>query len=176
MVFPIAVAEGPIISVLSGFLVWGGVFNLYIVFFVLLFGDLVGDSIYYLIGRYGGRRLIHKVMGSNENRLENLEKRFHRQDWKILLLGKTQAIGSVILIASGIVNMSYSRFIIYNIMGSVPKIIIFMLIGYYFGKAYLTINTYMGYFALVWLILALGILAMFLYIRKYIKEKNFNNI
>ena len=179
MVFPIAIAEGPIISVLSGFLVGGGVFNAYIAFIVLLVGDIVGDSIYYAIGYYGGKKVIPKFghrVKITEEKIALLENRFNKNDWKLLLFAKTQAIGSIILMTSGLVKMSFSRFVFFNTIGSIPKIILFMIIGFYFGRAYLIINTYLGYFALVWLLLAFIILGLYFYIVKYIKEKSFKNI
>jgi len=181
MVFPIAVVEGPIISVLSGFLVGNGVFNMYIAFLVLLAGDVVGDSIYYAIGRYGGLSLIKKIgpyIGVTEERMEKLRDRFHRHDWKLLLFAKTQAIGSIVLVTSGIVKMPFWRFIFYNTIGSIPKIMLFMVIGFYFGRAYLLINTYMGYFAIAWLVLAILMIILYFYLRKYIQDKNktFRNI
>ncbi len=179
MVFPIAVVEGPIISVLSGFLVSTGVFNLYIVFLVLVFGDLVGDSIYYFIGRYGGRKAIKHVgryIGVTEKRVSALEKHFNKHDWKILLFGKTQAMGSVILFTAGLSLVSFSRFVFYNIVGTVPKVILLMIVGFYFGRAYLLINTYLGYFAIVWLLVSFGLLALYFYFKKYITKKNFSDI
>lgn len=179
MVFPIAIAEGPIISVLSGFLVGGGVFNAYIAFVVLLVGDIVGDSIYYAIGYYGGRKVIPKFghrVRITEEKIALLENRFNKNDWKLLLFAKTQAIGSIILMTSGLVKTPFPRFVFFNTIGSIPKIILFMIIGFYFGRAYLIINTYLGYFALIWLLLAFIILGLYFYIVKYIKEKSFKNI
>jgi len=175
VVFPIAVAEGPIISVLSGFLVGSGVFNPYIAFTVLLMGDVLGDSIYYAIGRYGGRKVIPKVsayFGTTPEKMTVFEEKFHKNDWKILLFAKTQAVGSIVLMTAGFVKMSFTRFVFVNALGSAPKIILFMVIGYYFGRAYLLINTYMGYFAAIWLFLAVLIILLYIYFKKHKSKKN----
>jgi membrane protein DedA with SNARE-associated domain len=54
LIFPIVIIEGPIIVVISGFLVYLGFLNAYITYIILVIGDSIGDSMYYAIGRYGG--------------------------------------------------------------------------------------------------------------------------
>src|SRR6185295_20205952 len=55
VIFPIAVIEGPIIIVISGFLVYMGFLNVYVAYVVLVVADTIGDSLYYLVGKYWGR-------------------------------------------------------------------------------------------------------------------------
>ena len=47
LLFPIAVLEGPIISVIAGFLVLQGYFNILLVYAVMVVADLTGDFLYY---------------------------------------------------------------------------------------------------------------------------------
>ena len=52
------------------------------------------------------------------------------------MVGKTQALGSPILVAAGIAKAPFGKYILYNTLGSLPKVILFQVIGYYFGKSY----------------------------------------
>ncbi len=177
IVFPIAVIEGPTISIISGFFISLKIFNPYIVFLVLAVGDLVGDTLYYILGRYAGQWFIlhiGKYVGITKERITLTEKYFHKNDWKILLFGKTQAIGSVLLFVAGVVRVKYSRFISYNILGTIPKTILFLIIGFYFGKTYVTSSKYLDYFSLVWLLLSVVLIAVYIYVKKYIKKHAFN--
>ncbi len=113
-------------------------------FFVLLAGDLIGDSICYFIGRKGGRHLTDrfgKHIGLTPEKIELLGQRFKAHDSKILLFGKTQVTGLptglAILFAAGIFKMPYKDFIWFNALGSVVKIVLLGAIGFYFGQGFL---------------------------------------
>lgn len=152
IIFPIAVVEGPIIAILSGFLVSRGALNMYVVYVLLVLGDLVGDTIYYLIGRWGGNAFVRRhghFFGLREEHLIAFEEGFRRHSTKLLLFGKTQAIGSVTLAAAGITKMPYLRFLFISAIGTTIKIFLLLLIGFYFGQAYGTINTYLSRIAII---------------------------
>src|SRR5476651_593996 len=51
--FVIAVAEGPIITIIGAFLASEGYFNVFAVFGLVVAGDLTGDLLYYGVGRFG---------------------------------------------------------------------------------------------------------------------------
>ena len=111
LVFPIAVFEGPIISIISGFLVYSTKFSLFIIYPLLVFADLVGDTLYYLIGRYGGRSEAFKKFGSylgyNEENEKYLEEHFMNHSGKTLLLAKfSHGIGGTVQITAGIAKMN----------------------------------------------------------------------
>lgn len=151
VVLILSVPEGPIVGVLAGFFVSLGYLNAVISFFVLLAGDLIGDALYYALGRFGGHHFIRrwgKYFAITEERVARFQKQFLKHDWKIVLFSKTQALGSAILFSAGFVRMPFSRYIAYNTLGTVPKVILFEVVGIYFGQGYRTINTYIGYVAI----------------------------
>lgn len=175
IIFPIAVLEGPLIAIAAGFLIYAGYLNLFAVFMLLLFADLVGDSIYYSIGRFGRARFIHKYgryIGINEARVESLEKQFAQHHWKIIAIGKTQAIGSLILVAAGIANAPFRKFLWYNLLATVPKIILFLAIGFFFSHGLQAITIFSNSIGLASIVLSLALVVFYLIFRLYLKRKN----
>lgn len=174
LLFPISVLEGPIVSAIAGILVATGQLNWFIVFWVLLAGDLVGDIAYYSLGRYGHGPLMRgivKWLGFNEARVRPLQEGFAHHDWKIILIGKTQAFGSVILYFAGAFRMPVGRFLMWNLIGSVPKVILFEAIGYFFGTSLTQTSKYIDYIGITAFILAIVLLGSYWYFAKYLTKR-----
>lgn len=172
IIFPISILEGPMVATLAGFLVSIGSLNAIIVFLLLLLGDMLGDTLYYALGRFTRRGKVPRwlgFLGIADHNVHIFEHYFQKHDWKIILLGKTQAVGSVILFSAGFAKMPYKKFMGYNIVGSIPKIILFEGIGFYFGEAYNRLSTYFDYAAVASLALALVLLGGYWLFKRYLK-------
>lgn len=173
LLFPISIAEGPTITIIAGFLVSEGVLNPIIAYLVMVAGDVAGDTIYYSIGRWGGRSYIRKhgkFFGITESRVVHTEKHFKNHSIKTLLIGKTNALGALVLSAAGLGKMPYLKFIIVNTLASSVKVIILIVIGYYFGRSYKLIDSYLGLTGAV--ITGITILALAIYFFAIRKPKN----
>jgi membrane protein DedA with SNARE-associated domain len=171
VIFPIAVFEGPIITIIAGFLASTGVLNFWLALTVVALGDLVADNLYYALGRYGREKFIHrfgKYLGLNEQRIIQLEKHFENHPWKTFTFGKfVHGTGSPILVAGGLAKVPYLKFIGYNIPTTVLNSSILIVIGYYFGHAYQRFNTYLGYYAIFG---ALILVILYIYLIKKSKK------
>lgn len=147
--FPIVVVEGPIITIVAGFLASLGQMNFYMAYILAFTGDLVGDSMYYCLGRWGSNPYLArwiKQLGLTKEKLAHLESYFVRHAGKTLILTKfTQGIGFAVLIAAGLARVPYRKFLWYNFLPTIPKSMILLLVGFYYGKAYLRINDYLNY-------------------------------
>lgn len=146
--FPLMVIEGPIVTIIAGFLTSLGYFSFALVYLVSVAGDLGGDILYYLIGRIGGGKILtrEKFLGIKKEQWQGLENHFNRHSGKTLLFGKlTHSIGAPILVAAGLAKVPFRKFIWYNFIGTLPKSLAFLLIGFYFGQAYQQIDKYLGY-------------------------------
>ena len=86
---------------------------------------------------------------------------------RAVLFGKwTHVAGFAILIASGAARVPLLKFFGYCILGTTPKLILFIILGYVFGSAYMQIDTYLGKVSFI-LFVALGIFATyFIYNRR----------
>ena len=145
--FPITAAEGPIVTLIAGFLVFLGSMNFWLAYAIIVAGDLAGDTIYYAIGRWGGRRLVKRwenKAGMGENKLEKLESHFKHHPAKTLVLGKlAHGLGGPVLAAAGLAKMPYSEFLLVNLLATVPKSLILLALGFYFGNAYSQVTRYL---------------------------------
>jgi membrane protein DedA with SNARE-associated domain len=176
IIFPIAVVEGPLVSAAAGFLVFLGYLNGFFTYVLLILADMVGDTLYYALGRFGGRKFVKKFghyIGVDEKKLGNLEKQFERHSGKIILGGKTQAIGAVALIAAGMAKMPYRGFMKYNFLGSIPKVLLFLAIGYFFGQGYSAmLDKYVNYVGLISFLAAVALIVFYFLVRRYLRAKD----
>ncbi len=107
--------------------------------------DLIGDLIYYCLGRFGHGPLLERIgkkLSLKAERFRTMEQRFRDNDWKLLMLGKTQALGSVILYFAGATRIPFLRYMLLNLLGTFPKVILFEAIGYFLGRGILSATHY----------------------------------
>ena len=155
-IFPVAVLEGPIISIISGFLVSRGILQLFPALMVVFLGDVVSDSIFHFIGR-GGRYMINYLKFSHisEERLEKIEKQFAISPWKTMILAKVSyGLGTIFMIATGAARMSWKKFLEYILSLNFIRSAILIAIGFYFGKVALHLGPkYLQYYVIAVIIL-----------------------
>ncbi len=149
--FLFSVIEGPIVTVIASFLASLGKANVFIIYVLSLLGDAVGDSIYYYIGHHGKSYLKKggSFFGLTKEKIAPMEEHFKQHPAKTLLLAKlTHGAGFTVLISAGLAQMNFWKFLLYNFLGTIPKSLFFVVLGYYFGKAYYTIDTYLYYWSI----------------------------
>ena len=173
VIFPIVIFEGPIITVISGFLIYLGILNPYLTYLLLIVGDLVGDSLYYSIGRFWRSsnwfKKISSLFGYSEKSEEFLENHFKKHKFKTLFLAKfSHGMGGTIQISSGIAKVDFSDFLLINFIGVIPKTLILLIIGFYVGNSYVKINEYLNSIALTVITVFLLVFLYFI-LRKYRK-------
>ncbi len=159
ILFPIMVFEGPIVTIIAGFLISLGVMSWPITYIIIVAGDLVGDLMFYYIGKIGRLKWIRrwgKYIGLNENRVEKVEKFFREHPAKTLLFGKlSHVVGAPVIIAAGLAKMPVLNFLWWNLLGTLPKSFAILIVGFYFGQAYVMINHYLNDLYMAGFILAI---------------------
>jgi membrane-associated protein len=168
--FPVAVVEGPIITVIAGFLSSLGVFNVFVAYGVLVAGDIAGDVAYYELGYYGRQRFVirwGRFLGVTQERLEQLEKHFDKHSGKTLIIGKlSQGIGGAILLAAGMAKVPFRKLVLYDFLPTLPKTLILLLIGYYAGASYVKISSYFDYAAIGTIVAAVIFVVIYFVMRR----------
>ena len=147
----VMIVEGPIVSSIAGFAAKLGFLSFWIVYLISVLGDIIGDIIYFSIGRLGRRTFIKKYgskIGLTPTRLQQFDKAFHTHKFKALTLMKiAPVLPGPGLIATGALNINFLELISISFLISVPKSFIFVLVGYLLGQAYdsfFKIYTYAG--------------------------------
>ena len=136
---PLAVIEGPIVTVIAASLAAQGLLDIKEVFICVVLADLVGDSLLYglgrgLLGKFSLRW--RKRLGLSVQHMATLVNTFHDSGTKLLFAGKwTHAAGFTVLIAAGAAQMKYVRFLFINLLATIPKSLLLIVIGYFFGTA-----------------------------------------
>ena len=175
VIFPFSVVEGPIISIIAGFLASIGQLNFWLAFLTVVLGDLVGDTLYYCLGRFGGQRFFRSKLGGklglNPDRILWIEKHFRDHPWKTFTFGKfAHGTGSLILTAAGVGKVPYFEFLGYNIPTTLLNSFLLVVIGYFFGHAYNKIDHYLSYYSIAVLVLVVIGYFYFIYHNKFFKE------
>lgn len=138
--------EGPIITAAAAFGVALGYFNIEIVFILSILGDVVADLVYYAIGYFSRATVIEKFghrFGLSRERMKKLEHLLHTHPTKTLLFIKlAPVLPTPGLMIVGMVKMPLGKYIWLSALITLPKVLLFMALGYYFGAAYDTIAHY----------------------------------
>jgi membrane-associated protein len=167
LILPLAVIEGPIVTVVAGFLSATGYFDWYWVLCLVVCGDLIGDVIYYWIGRSSGGPLagLARRLGLERAFTPELQRRLKENATKMLFIGKwTHSIGWVVLVGSGMLRLPLARFLLVNLIATIPKSAVLLAVGFFAGENYPLLE---GHFVLVTIVLcAVGVGAAILVLRR----------
>ena len=131
-------APGQTVLIAAGVYAGAGRLNVFLVGVLGMLAAVVGDSLGYLIGRLGGRRLVlrfGRYVFVDERRLAKVEGFFDRHGAKIVAAarfvdGARQLNGVV----AGLVRMPWPRFLIFNALGAVLWAGTWTTVGYLAGS------------------------------------------
>lgn len=139
--FPLLIVEGPVTSVVVGFLSSLGYFSILGALLVVFFGDMAGDVTYYFLGRFGRNKTVRRVrefFGMSDTRLSLLEEHFDEHGGKTVVIGKlAHGFGTIFCLGAGMARYSFSKFLMYSALVSLAKSAVLLATGYFFGRSYL---------------------------------------
>lgn len=165
-ILPLAVIEGPFVSIATGILAGKGWVSWHLAIPLLVAGDLIGDALYYLIGMTGGAifgrfgRRLRARLGPNATLADDVRQ--HAA--KLLVLGKwTHTIGCAVLMACGAARVPMPRFLLINLLATVPKSALLFAVGYYALDVFPASGRYAALEMAI--ICAIGLLGVFLVFR-----------
>jgi membrane-associated protein len=137
LILPLSVIEGPVVSILTGFLTAQGFFHWYWALCLLVCGDVIGDLLYYWIGRSGRTPLagFARRLGIRRTVPPQVQDGLRQNAAKMLFIGKwTHSLGWLVLVGSGMLRIPLPRFILWSILATVPKSIALFCVGYFAGN------------------------------------------
>ena len=142
-----------------------GAFNIWLLSFLLIFAAIIGDNVNYHIGKFLGKKAL-KLRFIRKKHLEKTEKFYEKYGNKTIVLARfVPIVRTIAPFVAGVGRMNYRKFLMYNIIGGVIWVFLFLFSGYYFGN----IPFVKRNFELV--ILAIIIISIIPVIKEFIKTK-----
>jgi membrane-associated protein len=145
-----------------------GSLNVFWVFVLLSIAAIAGDTINYWVGHWIGPKIFHRenVRFLNKKHLERTHAFYEKYGGKTIVLARfVPIVRTFAPFVAGIGNMSYWRFITYNVVGGVAWVAICVFSGYYFGNLEIVRNN----FSLV--ILAILIISVLPMVIEYVRHR-----
>lgn len=142
LIFIGGIIEGPVLTVATGFLLRSDLFDLLPLFLALALGDLVGDAIWYYVGRYFAGPVLERhgrFLTLTPEAYEKIKARFHRHH-SLLLLGSKLTMGFgmalAMLMTAGASKIPFRSYIFWNALGEIIYLAALLSIGYFLGDVY----------------------------------------
>ncbi len=147
---------------LAGFLVGRGDLGFWQALLASTLGSVAGALILYVLGRYGGRRLVlryGKFLHVDEDRLDRADGWFRRYgDWVVLFARVVPFARSVVSIPAGTMKMPAGRFTALTALGSLAWNTLLIGAGVVLGANWQRVEAWIGsYSNLVLVVAALGV-------------------
>lgn len=166
-----------VIMPFSGYLVTTGRFSFWLATFWATVGNLFGSLILYLVGYYGGRRIVIKYgryFLISQEELNKSDQWFKKYGSLTIFFSRmTPIVRTYISLPAGIAKMNLVKFLSYTFFGSVPWNLVLAYSGVILGSHWKDLEIYFRKFD--YLILILIILIIGWWVKKHIIKKNINN-
>ena len=141
-----------------------GALNVYLLFSLLSIAAILGDTLNYWIGRHLGEKVFSKFI--KREHIERTKLFFHNHGKKTIVLARfIPIIRTFAPFVAGIGKMNYFTFLIYNVVGGISWVAIFVFSGFYFGNIPLIKNN------LMMIIILIVIISFIPAILEYIKHR-----
>lgn len=113
-----------------------GALNPLILLGLLIFAAIVGDTVNYWIGHWiGPRAFSGEIRFLKQEYMDRTHRFYEKHGGKTIILARfVPIIRTFAPFVGGIGAMNYGRFIMYNIVGGVAWVSLFILSGYFFGN------------------------------------------
>lgn len=140
-----------------------------------LIGSTFCAIVIYLMGYFGGKPFVKKYGKSFFMKEEDIEKSdnwFNKYGLMASLIGRNfPIIRTLISLPIGIMRLSFTKFLIYTIIGSIPWTFVFVYVGYTLGNNWILVNNYVGQLKTPIKILIILLITSYIYKKKFKKEK-----
>lgn len=176
VLLPLAMFQGSLTSLVSGFLVYQNLLNVWVAFGIILLGDFIPDTIFYYIGYHGQKnRIVKKYVLDNKffsNHLTVINKLWFDHGRKTMTLGKmSYGFAIPFLLSAGMAKMPYRKYILYAMTVSFFHYGSILIIGYILGSSYTSADEYINYLHYGLAGLAISLLIIYVFIMRYARKK-----
>jgi len=106
--------EGPIATYVAAFAASAGLLNIYIIFILAVFGNLIPDCFFFFVGRHSRVKAVESFLESfwiNKSRIKKIEKGLHKHIKKsIVVLKLTPGLGIPGILLAGFTKVPFRKF------------------------------------------------------------------
>jgi membrane protein DedA with SNARE-associated domain len=159
IIVPAALVWGILVGMLVGVAVRLGTLELIPAYFCIMLGELIGDVIWYWIGYRWGESFIKRFgryVSLTDAHIVRAKQLFATYNQRILFSSKlTTGFGFSIpiLFTAGMTKMSFWRYMRANMAGQFLWSGGLILVGYFFGDLYISINSTFGKISVITFVL-----------------------
>ena len=161
----------------GGILASKNVFSFFGAFIVGLLGSVFCAIVIYFMGYFGGKPFVKKYgkyFFMKEQDLEKSDSWFSKYGLIGALIGRNfPIVRTLISLPIGIMRLSFFKFLIYTIIGSIPWTFIFVYVGYTLGNGWTIASKYTSQLKNPIRIIILVLIISYFY--KKIKDKKLNS-
>jgi membrane-associated protein len=129
---------------------------------LLALAAIAGDTANYFIGNFTGPKVFskEKTRFFNKEYLYRTHRFYEKYGGKTIILARfIPIIRTFAPFVAGIGTMAYGRFIVYNMIGGIAWVVIFVLGGYFFGNIPFVKNNFsVAIFAIIFLSILPGVI------------------
>ena len=135
--------EGPVVTAAAAFAVGLGYFDFGVVYVLSVLGDIIPDIMFYGVGYWGRETVVEKYgkyIGLTPGILSKGERLISRNTVKSLVLFKLAPVFSLPgIVIAGIMKIPAKKFLTVDLIFTFFNSLLFMVLGFYFGKIFETI-------------------------------------
>jgi membrane protein DedA with SNARE-associated domain len=107
-------------------------------------GNILGDNLGYWLSRLYGKPILYRIGFKKvieSQRYKAIEKRLVKEPGWIIFISRFEVFSNLAVnILSGIGQVPYGRYLLFEATGEILQVVIYCSIGYFFGDAWQSIN------------------------------------
>ena len=171
LLFIVMLIEGPVVTAAAAFAAALHYMNIWVVLALSILANFIPDLVYYAIGYWGRERFLNTYghyIGITPERIAATEKLATTHSGKSLFMIKmVPLLATPGLILVGATKMDIKKYAFWSIVIIIPSSLLYLIIGYYFGAAYNTIEHYLNLGIYVAIAAAVIVIAIAYFQRRY---------